>query len=80
MGFFLWGVCVFIVWTFGFETFKLLWLANTLNIDILGTHFGVDLTNRKAEVKAIIAEVISNMTDDDEEEESDGGDENKAAA
>ncbi|KAM7483475.1 hypothetical protein LguiB_008058 [Lonicera macranthoides] len=46
----------------------------------LGTHFGVDLTNRKAEVKAIIAEVISNMTDDDEEEESDGEDENKAAA
>ncbi|KAG7021385.1 Protein DEK, partial [Cucurbita argyrosperma subsp. argyrosperma] len=49
----------------------------------LGTHFGVDLMHRKAEVKDIITDVINNMSDEDEEEEEeeeadddgDGGDE-----
>lgn len=33
----------------------------------LGTHFGVDLMHRKAEIKDIITEVINNMTDDEDE-------------
>jgi len=35
----------------------------------LGTHFGVDLMHRKAEVKKIITDVINNMTDEEEEGE-----------
>ena len=48
---------------------------------VLGTHFGVDLMHRKAEVKDIITDVINNMSDEEEEEEAeadddgDGGDE-----
>ncbi|XP_058786375.1 DEK domain-containing chromatin-associated protein 1-like isoform X2 [Vicia villosa] len=40
----------------------------------LGTHFGLDLMHRKAEVKTIITDVISSMSDeevDDEEAEND---------
>lgn len=49
---------------------------------ILGTHFGVDLMHRKAEVKDIITEVINNMSDEEEGEEADdnaeaGGDADK---
>lgn len=33
----------------------------------LGTHFGLDLMHRKAEIKDIITEVINNMTDDEDE-------------
>ncbi|GAB4845761.1 hypothetical protein Ancab_039168 [Ancistrocladus abbreviatus] len=48
----------------------------------LGTHFGLDLMERKAEVKEIITEVINNMSDEDEDDEDDedddkGNDENK---
>ncbi|XP_055830662.1 DEK domain-containing chromatin-associated protein 1-like isoform X1 [Solanum dulcamara] len=32
----------------------------------LGSHFGVDLMHRKAEVKAIITDVINNMSDEEE--------------
>lgn len=53
--------------------------ANNFQIIILGTHFGVDLLHRKAEVKAIITDVINEMSgDEDEEEEKEaegGGDE-----
>lgn len=49
---------------------------------VLGTHFGQDLLHRKSEVKAIITDVINNMSgeeDEDEEdkeaEEADGGSE-----
>ncbi|KAI7993128.1 Disease resistance protein [Camellia lanceoleosa] len=39
------------------------------------THFGVDLMHRKAEVKAVITDVINSMFDEeDEEEEADSGD------
>ncbi|GAB2289370.1 hypothetical protein Dimus_023677 [Dionaea muscipula] len=44
----------------------------------LGTHFGVDLMERKAEVKEIITEVINSMSDeedDDDDEEDDDDDE-----
>lgn len=48
---------------------------------MLGTHFGVDLMHRKAEVKGIITEVINNMTDDEDEEDDEeaeaGGNEEK---
>lgn len=40
-----------------------------LNLVILGTHFDVDLMHRKAEVKAIITDVINNMSDDEDEDE-----------
>jgi len=48
----------------------------------LGTHFGVDLMHRKAEVKDIITDVINSMSDEEEEEEADenaeaGGDADK---
>ncbi|XP_062030151.1 DEK domain-containing chromatin-associated protein 1 [Rosa rugosa] len=46
----------------------------------LGTHFGIDLMHRKAEVKDIITDVINNMTDEeeeDEEEEAAGDDSEK---
>ncbi|GLT69219.1 hypothetical protein SLA2020_413880 [Shorea laevis] len=36
---------------------------------LLGTHFGVDLMHRKAEVKKIITDVINSMTDEEEEGE-----------
>nr|XP_043615150.1 protein DEK-like isoform X2 [Erigeron canadensis] len=43
----------------------------------LGTHFGLDLMHRKDEVKAIITEVINNMSgeedEEEEEKEADGG-------
>ncbi|KAG7023050.1 Protein DEK [Cucurbita argyrosperma subsp. argyrosperma] len=39
----------------------------------LGTHFGVDLMHRKAEVKDIITDVINNMSDEEEEADDDGG-------
>lgn len=46
-----------------------------LNLVILGTHFDVDLMHRKAEVKAIITDVINNMSDDEDEgEEAESGD------
>lgn len=57
------------------------------NIIILGDHFDVDLMHRKAEVKSIITDVISNMTDEDDEGdeaetgedgEGDGDDDNDA--
>ncbi|KAK2984702.1 hypothetical protein RJ640_014039 [Escallonia rubra] len=38
----------------------------------LGTHFGLDLMHRKAEVKAIITDVINNMTDEEDEGEEAG--------
>ncbi|KAL2347067.1 hypothetical protein Fmac_001067 [Flemingia macrophylla] len=38
----------------------------------LGTHFGLDLMHRKAEVKDIITEVINNMSDEEDEDENDG--------
>lgn len=49
------------------------------NVILLGTHFGVDLMHRKAEVKDIITDVINNMSDEedegeDAEENADGGD------
>ncbi|XP_061373762.1 DEK domain-containing chromatin-associated protein 1-like [Gastrolobium bilobum] len=34
----------------------------------LGTHFGLDLIHRKAEVKDIVTDVISNMSSDEDEE------------
>ena len=40
-----------------------------------GSHFGVALMHRKAEVKAIITEVIENMSNDEDEEEDDDDDE-----
>uniref|UniRef100_A0A3Q7GYU2 DEK-C domain-containing protein n=2 Tax=Solanum lycopersicum TaxID=4081 RepID=A0A3Q7GYU2_SOLLC len=36
----------------------------------LGSHFGVDLMHRKIEVKAIITDVINNMSDDEEGDDS----------
>lgn len=46
-----------------------------LNLVILGTHFEVDLMHRKAEVKAVITDVINNMSDDEDEgEEAESGD------
>ncbi|KAL9329877.1 hypothetical protein ACSQ67_004880 [Phaseolus vulgaris] len=44
----------------------------------LGTHFDVDLMNRKSEVKDIITDVINNMSDNDENEASNVGDEDDA--
>ncbi|RLN21707.1 protein DEK-like [Panicum miliaceum] len=50
----------------------------------LGTHFEMDLMDRKAEVKCIIEDVINNMSDDDggeedsEDEAGDSGKEEKA--
>ncbi|GMQ09646.1 hypothetical protein CsSME_00052934 [Camellia sinensis var. sinensis] len=44
----------------------------------LGTHFGVDLMHRKAEVKAVITDVINSMSDEEDEgEEADSGDDAK---
>lgn len=46
------------------------------NADMLcfsGSHFGVDLMHRKAEVKAIITEVIENMSNDDDGDDEDDG-------
>lgn len=41
-----------------------------------GTHFGLDLMHRKAEVKDIITDVINNMSDEDDEDEAENaGDE-----
>ncbi|KAJ7945671.1 Protein DEK [Quillaja saponaria] len=37
----------------------------------LGTHFGLDLMHRKAEVKDIITDVINSMSDEEDEEEED---------
>lgn len=37
---------------------------------ITGSHFGVDLMHRKIEVKAIITDVINNMSDDEEGDDS----------
>lgn len=45
-----------------------------------GTHFGMDLMHRKVEIKALIVELIENMTneeddnDDGEDAEDDGKD------
>lgn len=47
---------------------------NFLNFLKLGAHFDLDLTYRKAEVKLIITDVISNMTDEDDDEEDTGED------
>lgn len=46
------------------------WLYNCF---VLGTHFGVDLMHRKAEVKDIITDVINNMSDEEEEADEGGG-------
>ncbi|KAK4782179.1 hypothetical protein SAY86_016281 [Trapa natans] len=48
-------------------------------LKLLGTHFDVDLYSRKAEVKAIIAEVLNAMSDDDDEEEEGEDDANDHA-
>lgn len=40
-----------------------------------GNHFGVNLLHRKSEVKAIITEVINNMSDDEDEDADASGDE-----
>ncbi|QCD96825.1 protein DEK-like [Vigna unguiculata] len=40
----------------------------------LGTHFGMDLMHRKAEVKDIITDVINNMSDEEDEEEAENDD------
>lgn len=50
------------------------WIENVI---LLGTHFGVDLMHRKAEVKDIITDVINNMTDEEEEDEEAGDDSEK---
>ena len=40
-----------------------------------GTHFGLDLMHRKAEVKDIITDVINNMSDEEDEgDEAENGD------
>ncbi|KAL9294323.1 hypothetical protein AtEden1_Chr3g0204131 [Arabidopsis thaliana] len=41
----------------------------------LGSHFGIDLMHRKAEVKDIITDAINEMSDDDDEKEEDTEDE-----
>lgn len=49
---------------------------------VLGTHFGQDLLHRKSEVKAIITDVINNMSgeeDEEEEEEEEEKEEEKEA-
>ncbi|KAK8967234.1 hypothetical protein KSP40_PGU016310 [Platanthera guangdongensis] len=38
----------------------------------LGAHFNTDLMHRKTEIKAILEEVINNMTDDEEDGDDDG--------
>ncbi|RZC17399.1 Protein DEK isoform B [Glycine soja] len=43
----------------------------------LGTHFGLDLMHRKAEVKDIITDVINNMSDEEDEEAENDGDADK---
>ncbi|XP_076931953.1 DEK domain-containing chromatin-associated protein 1-like isoform X1 [Bidens hawaiensis] len=49
-------------------------LIISILIIVLGTHFGQDLLHRKAEVKAIITDVINNMSgDEDEEEDKEAG-------
>ncbi|XP_033514137.1 DEK domain-containing chromatin-associated protein 1-like isoform X5 [Nicotiana tomentosiformis] len=40
----------------------------------LGSHFGVDLMHKKAEVKAIITDVINNMSDEEEGDDPEAGD------
>ncbi|KAJ6294303.1 hypothetical protein OIU76_022395 [Salix suchowensis] len=42
----------------------------------LGTHFGIDLMHRKAEVKDIITDVINSMSDDEEEGEGEDAEDN----
>ena len=39
----------------------------------LGSHFGVDLMHRKVEVKAIITDVINNMSDEEDDEGDEPG-------
>lgn len=41
---------------------------------ISGSHFGVDLMHKKAEVKAIITDVINNMSDEEEGDDPEAGD------
>ena len=43
----------------------------------IGTHFGLDLMHRKAEVKDIITDVINNMSDEEDEEAENDGDADK---
>lgn len=45
------------------------WTNLFLNYLFTGTHFGLDLMHRKAEVKDIITDVINNMSDEEEEGE-----------
>ena len=46
----------------------LFYLANCIIVIYFpGIHFSVDLMHRKAEVKAIITDVINNMTDEEDE-------------
>lgn len=72
-------ICSFQLWVFLVlsELIVLMWV-------VLGTHFGLDLMHRKAEVKDIITDVINNMTDEEDEGEEedednaeDGGDADK---
>jgi protein DEK len=46
---------------------KLLMLVLTVMINP-GTHFNMDLMDRKAEVKRIIEEVINSMSDDEDDD------------
>ena len=47
---------------------------------LAGTHFGLDLMHRKAEVKDIITDVINNMSDEEDEgEEADNDGDGDAA-
>lgn len=41
---------------------------------LTGTHFGLDLMHRKAEVKDIITDVINNMSDEEDEGDEAEGD------
>ena len=53
------------------------WLcASHIILVILGTHFGIDLMHRKAEVKDIITDVINSMSDDEEEGEGEDAEDN----
>lgn len=69
---------IFYDFFFSFPNLRL-HLANCKTVIYLGTHFGIDLMHRKAEVKDIITEVINNMSDeedegDEAEEEAEAGD------
>lgn len=50
-----------------------MYIADMLLLNCSGSHFGLDLMHRKGEIKAIITDVIENMSNDDEEEDEDDG-------